>query len=401
MKRQLMAATLPTLELSRAEQRAVHDEAWLLIRQTLELETEFYKCDGYIDPKEWKEVTATDDLHIYRPRKAWIASRDEVHMRGTLYNDGRGWGALSPNGDDAILGSSTTLSSTTSSEEDVLLPPILCAGHVEGTLEDLSYGAFDGDESAWRIRSAYMKDKFADSRILATIQTPTHDEPFSFLGIKWFTTEYPPVVGAFVRQRDSLVIEALGTSKDHDGVTFGYYVLHDFRHHKLPELRNQGVIRNKLSICYISRQTSPYRMRMYARGRLDIGGNIPPRIGIHIAAVSLTSSANLVETSYKKKLAWLVAQQSSQRRRVYSQQDQSKASSCRSCQRTPRFRPLVSCQVCGHSVCSKCSVVQKLVVDASTAQVVMRSLSFWYGCVLKAKQLSPVEIARVTIVPSP
>ncbi|TMW61380.1 hypothetical protein Poli38472_012571 [Pythium oligandrum] len=398
-----MSSALPTIELSASEESAVRDKAWTLIERTLELEEAFYRQGAPINPKQWKAVMSTDDLHIYKQRRRRSARKNSI--RGTMFTESvgtpellsiRGQNSFSKrtwfSSFSSISESSSTSSEGTQLEDDDDDAPILCCGYIGGNLEDLHLGAYDGDDYHWKIRSAYMKDRFDDSRLVASIETPTHKEPFRFLGIKWFTVEYPPMVGTFVRKRDTLAIEALGMSVDDDGEPFGYYVLTDFKHPSLPELTDLGIVRNKLSICYISRQAPNNRMRMYARGRMDLGGDLPARLGIMIAAVSLTSGANTLEVAYYRKISWLMAKKQPERRRVLA--EEAHLSSCYACRKTPRLRPVVGCQICGHSFCAKCSVERKLVVDASGPGVKIRSLSFCFGCLLEAKELNPVELAR-------
>ncbi|TMW61379.1 hypothetical protein Poli38472_012570 [Pythium oligandrum] len=411
MKRQLLSTALPTLELTANEEQAVRDEAWAVIRQAVEMETAFYDHGTRVNPKEWKEVMAKDDLRIYRPRNLRVLRKNSGLERGVSTATSIAMPELfSVRSNDSsgstrswlssfmrtTISHSSSASSEGSQAELADAPPLLCAGYVEGTLEDLSLGAYDGDDVTWKIRSAYMKDKFADARFLATIQRPTYENPFQFLGIKWFTTEYPPVVGAFIHIRDSLVVEAMGIGEDDKGEPFGYYMLHDYQNPRLPELSNFGIIRNKLSFCFISRQISPGRMRMYGRGCMSLGGSLPARLAIMISAISLTSTANLIETAYKKKLVWLVAQQEEERREI--EEEQASNTTCHACDKTARLRGLIGCHACGFSFCPKCYVNRKLVVDASESHVTMRTLPFCFVCVLRAKQYPAIDVARATII---
>ncbi|TMW61377.1 hypothetical protein Poli38472_012568 [Pythium oligandrum] len=397
------------LNLSASEERAIADEAGLVIQRTLTQEAEFRKQGGRINLREWKQVRVEDGLAVYKQRKVPrtgysssmtdIDGDQEVSVPELLSNtaqsahSGNRWRFASMD----LLEFATTISSSSGSNSgDSRVPAMLAAGHIEGKLEDAMLGIFDGDEHAWKVRAGLIKDKFDEAQILATIRAPSEDEPFNFLGIKWFSVEYPKVVGSFIQKRDTLVMEALGIGIDENGGKYGYSLLHDFRHPNLPELKELGMLRSKLSMCFIFRQTSPTRVSLYSRGFVDGGGDLPKSIAIAITALSIVSNANAVETAYSRKLAWLVNSQAPQRR--IAREEQRQSSSCRSCDKTPKLRGLTECHACGFSFCTKCTVHRKVVVGKHDTSV--HSLSFCFGCVLQAKGLSPVEIARVTYVPS-
>ncbi|TMW61402.1 hypothetical protein Poli38472_012593 [Pythium oligandrum] len=400
------------LELSPAEERAVHDEVWDVIYHTLECEDAFNRNGASVDRKTWKQVRANDNLRVYKHRKQptqnsfessretfstdCIAAPELLSPQDVNISSGQWRMSLFSN----ISGSSGT--SESSVGEDPTAPELLCVGYVEGDVNDLTYGAYDGDDVAWRIRSTYLRDKLADARFLARIETPTDEEPFRFLGVKWFAIEYPPVVGSFIAKRDTLVIEATGTAVDQRGMPYSYYALQDFKHPILPEKTAPNVVRIHSSFCFISRQVTPERIAVYARGRMDVGGDLMKSVGLAIASISIASTANAVETSYNKKLVWLMAQQETQRRLTLASPIPGPVPACDSCLKPGGgilARGLTNCQVCGHIFCSKCSVTKKLVVDVTEGS--LRPLTFCFGCVLEAKQLSPVQVARATLVKNP
>ncbi|TMW61404.1 hypothetical protein Poli38472_012595 [Pythium oligandrum] len=400
--RQFDAAMLPKLDLTRGEQEAIQLEARAVIDRALVLEAEFRRRGGAINQKKWKEVMARDNFHVYKRRKSSRHGKfvldDEIKlpelmsMRAHDDVSRRAWFQSFTNETD----------STTSSREsvdDIEAPPIItCAGYVEGKLEDVIYGAYDGNEAEWKLRSAYLKDKLSEARILATIEGPTHEDPCRFLGIKWFSTEYPPGLGVFISKRDSLVIEAIGITTDSQGERHGYLVVHDYYDPRIPELTDYGIIRNKLSVCFLSRQVTPDRVAIYGCAFLDLGGNLPSSVAISIGALTLVSTANTVDASYNKKLVWLMNQQQAQRRMTKDQLALPRVSSCHSCHKIPRLRGLTPCCACAREFCSACAVERRLVVDAPTdhRDVTWRNLKFCFACILRAKELPAVHVARVT-----
>ncbi|TMW61403.1 hypothetical protein Poli38472_012594 [Pythium oligandrum] len=402
---------LPQLQLTPEEEQAVKEEVSGLLGRSLAREAEFRRRGGHISKKEWKQVLVNDSFRIYKQRKVPRPTSDpsdEVNEGGIKAPELLSMRACNAIDKNAWLTSfsdeeeESTTSSGSNNSDDPQVPALMCAGYLEGTLEDAIFGSYDGDETMWRVRTAYMKDKFADARIIATIDSPTYDQPFRFLGIKWFEMANPAILGTFIHRRDTLVIEAMGIAVDDRGERYGYYLLHDFRHPRLPELTELGIVRNSLSMCYISRQVTPDRVGMYAYGHLDVGGDLLKSVGISIAATSIAATANSVETSFSKKLAYLLSQHECQRRVTLDQP--ALTSSCHSCQRSPSgilSRGLTPCQACRYSFCSKCCVDRKIVYDVSGSEAELHSVPFCFGCVLQAKQLSPIEVARATLIPKP
>ncbi|TMW61398.1 hypothetical protein Poli38472_012589 [Pythium oligandrum] len=398
-----------SLRLSSEDELAVIQQASAVLHQTLALETEYRRQGAKVDTKEWKKVSTIDDFHVYKQRRRARREADAKSLRGTVIEEeeiappelfsmredlsSKHW-RISV--DDTLENTAASSSSSGDCGDERRVPRILCAGNVEGTLEDFMYGVYDGDDVAWRVRTAYIKDKFADARILATIHAPTEDDPCRFLGIKWFSTEYPPLVGTFIQKRDVLVIEAMGITKDEHGVPYGYYLMHDFHHPSLPSRTDSGVVRLKFNLCFINRQVSSDRIGQYARGHVDPGGSLPSSVSVAIAAISLASTANSVETAYNKKLSWLMTQQQHTRRSTLSSAPTSVCASCKKSSMGLLSRGPTNCHVCGLSHCSKCTVERKLVVDIYAPQVTLRALPFCFGCVLRAKQLVPMDLARVT-----
>ncbi|TMW61374.1 hypothetical protein Poli38472_012565 [Pythium oligandrum] len=395
------SAVFAPLTLSEVEERAVIDEAALIIKCTLVQETEFRRCGGKPDRAVWKQVRVEDGLSVYKqrggPGSLFKSSLSDFQVDSEISAPEL---LTSVRSDDSSRWRQSSFdisnsSSSSSDASDYKVPAMLALGHIDGKLEDVMLGVYDGDDHAWRVRTALLRDKFEQAQILAAIRTPTCDSPFNFLGVKWFSIEYPPVVGSFLLKRDMLIIESLGIANDENGDKYGYSLLHDFRHPYIPELSDQGIVRGNINLCFIFRQETPTRVSVYARGFIDGGGEMPKSLGIIIASMSILSNTNAVETSYARKLAWLVTSQASQRHRT--QEKQATSTSCHSCEKTPLLRGLHGCHACGFRFCSKCTVHRKVVLGRQ--EIAVHSFSFCFACVLQAKEMSPVDVARATLVP--
>ncbi|TMW61358.1 hypothetical protein Poli38472_012549 [Pythium oligandrum] len=447
MTRTPLSATIPTLKLSPSEQHSVIEEAAAVLEETLQLERNFLADPSALDKRQWKKVRGEGDFRIYQERRRsrirrhtttsgqaidlggvdWdeTSSVDDSIYDGSIYSDSLAGSVASSSvqmrfaGFDmpsldvadtpktASMHSLSTSSSTSggivASMKDPHVPMILAAGTVDGLLEDVVFGSLAGDETSWRLRSAYMKDTFADARILSTILRPTEADPYRFLGIKWFKHERKGMLlGPIILKRDFLVTEATGLTRDEHGVPHGYYLIHNFRHPDLPELTDRKILRCNISQCYISRQVAPNKVHIFARGFVDPKGELLHSISVALAAEAMMSTVNTAETSYTKKLMWLMAQSQSvnSREQQLQHMEAMTARSCESCNKSARFMSanLAFCQVCGNCICSKCTVSRKLVVDITASGVSERQLPFCLSCVRIAMQLPPHQAAVDTVV---
>ncbi|TMW61395.1 hypothetical protein Poli38472_012586 [Pythium oligandrum] len=401
-----MARHLPpfgTLKLTREEEFAVRQQASEVIQRALALEIEYRRQGAQVDVEEWKKVSRVDDFHVFKQRRRARRRSDPPARQDTTSSEdigipelfsvredsGKQWRESVSNESEISLSRSP---SSGSSGDELRVPEMMCTGNLEGRLEDFMYGVYDGEDESWRLRAAYTKDTLEDARILATLERPTQDDPFRFLGIKWFSMEYPPVVGAFIQKRETLVAHSTGMTMDDQGDPYGYYMMDNFVHSSLPERSESGRVRNKFRLCLIYRQLTMDRIGVFARSYVDAGGSLSPSLTITRAALSLSSITNGVETAHSKKLAWLMERERG-RRRSTATADQS--SVCQSCHKGALgllSRSMTDSHVCGQLFCGKCIVERKLIVDMDASQLTPRALPFCLACVLRAKQLSSVDL---------
>ncbi|KAG6958221.1 hypothetical protein JG687_00009526 [Phytophthora cactorum] len=247
---------------------------------------------------------------------------------------------------------------------------------------------------AWMWRSSHLNDRLDDARILATIRGPTRNDPFRFLGIKWFAKENPAVLSGIVQQRDFLVMEATGLTHDSKGDTVGFYLMHSVSLPGVPELSDMGIIRGQVSLCYIDRQSGPGKVEMFCRGFSDPRGGMLDRVSVGIASEALICAAGVVDYAYIKKLTWLMKHKGG--RKV----DPPRPTRCETCDKSfTKFSFTgagvgAPCQICSLVVCGKCSVVKKMTVDVSSAGSVKQcALRFCLTCLLEAKEKSVWEMA--------
>ncbi|UIZ23681.1 hypothetical protein KXD40_009638 [Peronospora effusa] len=266
---------------------------------------------------------------------------------------------------------------------------------MDGTLDDCMLGCFAPTNAAWMLRSSHIYDHLDDARFLATVRGPTRQDPCRFLGVKWFAKEHPAVLTGIVQQRDFLIIEASGFTRDSKGERVGYFLMHSVTLREILELTHLGMVRGLLSFCYLFRQGGPGKVDVFCRGFFDSRGAVPGRLSVSLAAESAICCANVVDYAYIKKLRWLVNNS-----RKQNQRDLSDESRCEVCDKSlakhlwPTSGTGTACQICHLVVCSKCSVTKKITMDVSETGVVQqRSLRFCLSCLMNAKQQSGWDMA--------
>ncbi|TMW61381.1 hypothetical protein Poli38472_012572 [Pythium oligandrum] len=389
----------PTLLLSEDEQRAIVAEAEALLVETLHYERTFLNGSANLDKKKWKEINSRDNFRVYKERNPSHASTTFF----TGHDDSIAFGDILPPQFVSVregralssdwMTDCSEVEGIVASIKDPRVPMLIGTGSLEGSLEDVVFGSVGGNEVSWRLRSAYAKDKVCDAKILATIRGPSNEAPYRFLGIKWFAIEPCPLTG---KRRDFLAIEATGTTIDRFGVLHAYHLIHEFQHPSITEKRKTA--RCRMSMSYISRQVSPTKVHVFARGfAADSSSSLAQKAMNLVAAETMVATANLVEASYAKKLGWMMAKQVLGRQKRQENRP-APPTVCSVCHKPRSFLDSspTPCHACGCSLCSRCTVQRKIVVDISSTPVTERQLSFCFSCVLDAKQLSPREVALET-----
>ncbi|OWZ12399.1 hypothetical protein PHMEG_00014449 [Phytophthora megakarya] len=397
MKFTLPENAFPSLDLSKEQQDAFIQEAEAVVRETLAANEAFIAEGSKFPNSKWRLIRAKDGLNVYRERAAPAKqSSDPLSpvSECTSYStdSSRAWSEQ--NGASQVSSSSSAFAKNPLFQR----PVMVLHGTVDGSLDDCMFGTFASTDEAWKWRSSHINDRLDDARILATIRKPTHDDPFQFLGIKWFAKERPAVLSSIMQQRDYLIMEATGLTKDSKGQKIGYYLMHSISLPGVPELTELGIIRAKLSLCFIDRPKGPGQVEKYARNYSNPGGKIPDRVAAAVGADAIISASRVVDYAYVKKLTWFMKEKSQQQRESRRDSQQTKPKRCETCYKNFSMFALTStgasCQICRRAMCAKCSVVKKMTVDVSnTGAVKQCTLRFCLNCTMEAKEKSVWEMA--------
>lgn len=414
--------TLPELRFSPEEEQAIVDLADRIVAETLHVNEEFIASERKLSKQEWKLVKAKEQVQVYRKRKVKEGTPQrprllsgtllENHLHHNNYSDSSGQRANSGHhhNNNASNASSTvslrnqqSLSASSSGEREsdsafgdgivehakpAQVPLVVAHGILPGTVEDVAFGTLAHTEFSWRQRNSYVQVADFDARkILATIHSPTEDDPFRFLGIKWTTRSF----GAFMSRRDFVYIEATGMALDSNGDRVSYELIHSIELAQLPELKHLDIIRGTFSKCVIARQYDAASIEVYCRSFSHLGGEIIESVGANLQSENILTIANLVECSYVRKLTWQMQRQ----RRTKSQADKHAAvKNCEMCDKRLGhvFQSGSACQICRAMICSKCCVEKKVTVDISE-EVTQKMLAFCLPCVIGAKKLAAWDVA--------
>ncbi|KAF4315754.1 hypothetical protein JM18_009060 [Phytophthora kernoviae] len=167
--------------------------------------------DGFADTRIWKELRRKDGVRIYRER--------------SRHN-----------------GLPTT-------------PSLLLLGTVDGTLDDIMYGAVATTDEAIRIKSTYTKDGVIDSKVLHELVQPTMDDPFHHVSVKW---------RLYNNQRDYVSLDTTGIAHTVKRERIGYNISHSVAFAQIPGLEDtHGIERGNMSVCSLYRQKTPTTVECY------------------------------------------------------------------------------------------------------------------------------------------
>ncbi|KAJ0403709.1 hypothetical protein ATCC90586_007520 [Pythium insidiosum] len=454
MRFQLPDHAFPRLELSDSEQDRLIQEADRVIEDTIAANEAFLARRKQLPSRAWRHVRSKESLHIYRQRldtstidspelddvasysngsvrdgdsPCSMKSSSHATWRETEVADFTG-PQKSPDArrpDPVVpnflrMASRGSPTSTTSgrwpssdwwmeSHKPSHVPAIVAVGHVEGALDDVLLGTIAHDDAAWRWKSSHINDRLDDARVLAVLRSPSAADPLRFAGVKWFTKEHPAALQHVVKRRDFVVLEAIGRTTDASGQPLGYFVVHSVELPRLPELSDLGILRGRLSICFVVRPsaTVPNACDIFARGYSDPRGDMLEAVSVRLVADSLVAAVRVVDFAYIKKLRWLMMKQQDERQqtggRLYASSQRAAATTCRTCRKS--VRRLMNflqgsgsmCHVCREPVCSRCTVTKRVTIDITRESVLQKPFTFCIHCVMQAKTIPARDVALAEV----
>lgn len=384
----------------------------LLARLKASYEAHAFASHLSVDKKQWKTIKKREQLTVYKQKGAVSASEpDDQDKDDDDANTTPTTTADSSDDERADVNATTTKNKRDDSKTKV--PQLMLTGSVAGRVEDALYGLSSATSLAMKFRSSYTQDAVVDAQVLTTIQGPTVDDPFRFLGLKWALQNHAssasPSTSLF-KKRDVVFLESTGLTTLQSGDVVGFHIVHSVHLNSRARMLSINspinssassplVVRAKTSMGHLFRQRASgggESVDVFMRGYYDPSGGMLHFLAVNLAAeMLLLTATSSIECAQLKKLSWAAHQSSRKRRattlsRATGTMNQSivdrdtgatmlqemaaaarevdaeqarLASKCTICSR--KYGKLLTrggaaCTICTQMVCSRCSVAKKL-----------------------------------------
>lgn len=234
-----------------------------------------------LDPLEWKEVSRSGGLTIYKDRKK---QGEKKAKHQTLRKPGDGFDVV---------------------ESKWPIPMMLMLGHIRGRLHDTMYGAFVDSDDGFRLRTSYLHDDLDDIKILHKFEGASLEDPFRFCGIVWYV--YGQKLGSIMRRRDSVLLVAMGMTTSNEGDRIGYNIMHSVDVPELRPLTQYKIQRAYGSIVFVKRQLDDQRVELFQKGFFTPMGDIPEFAIVNTLMRGMLRAGNsTIDVSLSKKLYWMM-----------------------------------------------------------------------------------------------
>jgi hypothetical protein len=324
------------VELTRDQEQRCINIVKARVASALADEHEYVHVDKrQVDAAKWRLVKKKHQLHIFRRRANSLAA-----------------------------------------DEDARKPSMRSIGRMEGTLEDVLYGAYDKSHEEIKTTMAYMDPDTKDCTVLHNIELATPNDPFHYVGIKWILTP----VSIIVKPRDWCYIEAMGIEYDAHGNRFGYQIMHSVDLKNCPPFDRHAVVRGRTQISFIYREPVPGVVEVFSQGLFDPAGEMIQKFTTIMTTFVLTSIFQAVKTAEAKKLTLLTLRNFTGKLPFDKIQKY-----CFMCRGTgSMFSTLRICRICGVTVCSSCRVKKTIFVGPTRS---LASVSCCRSCLKQAKNM--------------
>ncbi|KAE9297757.1 hypothetical protein PF008_g23663 [Phytophthora fragariae] len=369
---------LPDVDVSQHDYLACKDFSARLLGHTVRaFEHLAYDRLGEVDTKFWKTQASRDELGIYRERQAGRVSEslgDALHRCA----------AKSP------LFSLTPAAITPAT----LMLTGVRRGFVENAVSTLVTKT--QEELALVIR--YLHGASSDCGILHTMEPPTDEDPFHFLGLKYYVSQAVGDPRLCIR-RHCVYLEDSGFTRTRTGEKLGYHIMHSVHLPQFPDLRSRNSIPALMSTRFLYRQQEEGLVEVFMLGNIDIKGLVVRPISLRYAVETVFNMTRLLDCSETKRLTQM-AREYLRRKKQEGHWGDSPVDSdgspvndpntCSRCERVGKNGGLgaltvVECLVCGRAACTRCRASKQVFVsstDGLLGRLIM--VPVCTGCILDA-----------------
>lgn len=296
--------------------------------------------DSFLNAGEWKQVKKEKDLTFYRRLQRGRSLR-ELALEEDL-----------PEIQRAVERGYTSM---------------ICDGFMKGTIEGMLYGMTASSQDDLMTGFSF-KDPPKDCVWLGTVETSTREDPFRSADLIWALPKLPPMLD----QVDVCYLKATGVEMDANGEKYGYMVLHGVHIAQCPPFAAHGISRAKMYFACLFREPRPGLLKVTVRGIFDLSKKMRMLKGLVSAATTsiMVGLFNGVGIGEAKKLTLLAKRN---RSRLHDPVNTPKQSLCYMCCKRASFfgranvfgTHLVTCYVCGGTVCSNCLLKRRVFLGAN------------------------------------
>eukprot|EP00644_Phytophthora_capsici_P015219 jgi/Phyca11/130809/e_gw1.98.34.1 len=369
MRGQWSKNVFPPLTLSAEQQTKFQDLARGLVRETLSHFQSFDRLPKHEQDlskqKHWKAVKTRDNLTVFKERDP------PKIITGTSFD---------------------TPEHQRLTEDEWQAPKLLVGvGSIVGSLDDVMYGVVTPDAESMLVKAAIVRSSLVNGAVLAQIDGPTPEQPYRFLGIKWFVKAPPNSLRSFIRPRDLVFVESTGVLTRSNGDRIGYQLLHSVDLDGYGALPERSLTRGRISSCTIFKETQDgKRVDVYVRGYVEQHGKLLDSVALKAASTGFLSSWNAVECSYVKKLIGFHLRNLS----LAGPNDRCGGTCDR---KLKKVTSVGLCTLCQVPMCSKCRITKKLAYATGELKLERRESTICRSCVAKVRLQPARRIAQEEI----
>ncbi|OWZ12792.1 hypothetical protein PHMEG_00013988 [Phytophthora megakarya] len=379
---------LPTLHVSQQEHVDGKKLMATLLAHTLrEFEAFAYDRKGLVDSKRWKSQFSRDDMNMYRERDVGATSYKLNKM----------------------LRHCNLKSPTLSCTEAALTPAtVMLTGWGPGRVEDAMSAVVTESQQDLSLVVTYMHQDVADCAVVHTMEHPSDDAPYHYLGYKYFVKR-SPTNAVVVKHRDSLYLEYCGMTKTRTGETLGFHLMQSVELSEFPDLTGHNSIRALQSSRYLYRQKGDKVVEVFMLGNMDLSGMIVKPIASMFSAGAQFGVTRLLDLAEVRRLTDMARNRRQYRDVLVSDAvDQSfsqcsnattfvGSDGCSVCKRG-KLNKLVECHLCSQGVCPRCRSTKRVwVSDNAGILGTFKKIQACSKCVMRANTgtyEAPVERVR-------
>ncbi|RLN57543.1 hypothetical protein BBJ28_00001642 [Nothophytophthora sp. Chile5] len=349
----------------------------LLTHTVQEYEHFAYDKRGVVDPKAWKTQAWRGELTMYREREAGGVGdslADSLHRCA----------AKSP------LFSPTAAALTPAT--------MMLTGVHHGYVENAVSTLVTRSQEELALVVKYLHGEVADCGVLHTMEAPTDENPFHFLGFKFYVSR---AVGdpRLCKRRHCVYLESSGLTRTRTGEELGYHIMHSVALPQFPDLTGRNSIYALMSTRFLYRQKRDGLVEIFMLGNMAIQGMAIKPISQLYAVESMLDMTRLLDCSETKRLTQMAREyqwrKHMERRRGVSPQEAMRSppsmfTLCSVCQRVGKGGgfgavKLVECLVCGRVACPRCRASKQVFVSANDGLLgKLIKVPVCSGCILEA-----------------